>query len=245
MVDIYRAGGSIGGRNSTGKASQSQSGVLRGSKHYDQLIKLVLIGDSNVGKTCLLMRFSEDKFVQDHMPTIGIDFKIKMMVVEDVRIKLQLWDTAGQERFQTVTANYYKGAEGVLLVYDSTDPMSFNNVRNWLKQIEQNAEPDILKILVGNKKDLLENMKESGDDSSMYIDEAQGRKLAEEFNMEFYQTSAETGENVEGMFSDVCSKVITKTKLKKEAALNTAQAGHPSNKNSQRKVNLNEQINGN
>ena len=135
MVDIYRAGGDIGGRNSVGKPA-SQAGALRGSKHYDQLIKLVLIGDSNVGKTCLLMRFSEDRFVADHMPTIGIDFKIKMMVVNERRIKLQLWDTAGQERFQTVTANYYKGAEGVLLVYDSTDPMSFNNVRNWLKQIE-------------------------------------------------------------------------------------------------------------
>ena len=200
----------------------SQAGALHGAKHYDQLIKLVFIGDSSVGKTCLLMRFSENRFSADHMPTIGIDFKIKMMVVEDVRIKLQLWDTAGQERFQTVTANYYKGAEGVLLVYDSTDPMSFNNVRNWLKQIEQNAEPDILKILVANKKDLLETMKENGDDSSLYIDEHQGRQLADEFKMEFYQTSAETGENVEGMFGDVCSKVITKTKLKKEAAMKTA-----------------------
>ena len=94
------------------------------------------------------------------MPTIGIDFKIKMMVVNEKRIKLQLWDTAGQERFQTVTANYYKGAEGVLLVYDSTDPMSFNNVRNWLKQIEQNAEPDILKVLVANKSDLLMKIKD-------------------------------------------------------------------------------------
>ena len=94
------------------------------------------------------------------MPTIGIDFKIKMMVVNEKRIKLQLWDTAGQERFQTVTANYYKGAEGVLLVYDSTDPMSFNNVRNWLKQIEQNAEPDILKVLVENKSDLLMKIKD-------------------------------------------------------------------------------------
>ena len=83
-----------------------------------------------------------------------------MMVVNEKRIKLQLWDTAGQERFQTVTANYYKGAEGVLLVYDSTDPMSFNNVRNWLKQIEQNAEPDILKVLVANKSDLLMKIKD-------------------------------------------------------------------------------------
>ena len=82
------------------------------------------------------MRFSENRFSADHMPTIGIDFKIKMMMVNEKRIKMQLWDTAGQERFQTITANYYKGAEGVILVYDSTNQMSFSNVRNWLKQID-------------------------------------------------------------------------------------------------------------
>ena len=98
----------------------SQAGALRGAKHYDQLIKLVFIGDSSVGKTCLLMRFSENRFSSDHMPTIGIDFKIKMLQVQDKRVKLQLWDTAGQERFQTITANYYRGAEGVILVYDAS-----------------------------------------------------------------------------------------------------------------------------
>ena len=118
----------------------SQAGALHGAKHYDQLIKLVFIGDSSVGKTCLLMRFSENRFSADHMPTIGIDFKIKMMQVHDKRVKMQLWDTAGQERFQTITANYYKGAEGVLLVYDSTQAQTFSNIRNWLKQIDQNAD---------------------------------------------------------------------------------------------------------
>ena len=111
----------------------SQAGALRGAKHYDQLIKLVFIGDSSVGKTCLLMRFSENRFSSDHMPTIGIDFKIKMLQVQDKRVKLQLWDTAGQERFQTITANYYRGAEGVILVYDASAAQTFSNVRNWLK----------------------------------------------------------------------------------------------------------------
>ena len=114
-----------------GRYSQAAGGNR--NKHYDQLIKLVFIGDSSVGKTCLLMRFSENRFSADHMPTIGIDFKIKMLQVNDKRVKLQLWDTAGQERFQTITANYYKSAEGVILVYDSTQAQTFTNIRNWLK----------------------------------------------------------------------------------------------------------------
>ena len=134
----------------------SQAGALRGAKHYDQLVKLVFIGDSSVGKTCLLMRFSESRFSADHMPTIGIDFKIKMLQVQDKRVKLQLWDTAGQERFQTITANYYRGAEGVILVYDSAAAQTFTNVRNWLKQVDQNADHDIMRILVANKCDLPE-----------------------------------------------------------------------------------------
>lgn len=88
------------------------------------------------------------------MPTIGIDFKIKMLQVHDKRVKMQLWDTAGQERFQTITANYYKGAEGVILVYDSTQAQTFSNIRNWLKQIDNNADVDIMRILVANKCDL-------------------------------------------------------------------------------------------
>ena len=136
------------------KQRHSQTGALRGAKHYDQLIKLVFIGDSSVGKTCLLMRFSENRFSADHMPTIGIDFKIKMLQVHDQRVKLQLWDTAGQERFQTITANYYKGAEGVILVYDCSAASTFTNVSTWLKQIDQNADADITRILVANKCDL-------------------------------------------------------------------------------------------
>lgn len=125
-----------------------QSGSAQG---YDHLLKLIIIGDSSVGKTCLLLRFAEDSFPVSHMPTIGknslnhthqslnfthvigIDFKIKKINVDDKRVKLQVWDTAGQERFRTITQTYYKGAMGIILVYDCTDQQTFNNISNWLK----------------------------------------------------------------------------------------------------------------
>lgn len=178
----------------------SQAGALRGAKKYDQLIKLVFIGDSSVGKTCLLTRFSEDRFSNDHMPTIGIDFKIRMLQVGNKRIKVQLWDTAGQERFQTITANYYKGAEVVILVYDSSVASTYQNVETWLKQIDQNAESDIMKVLVANKLDLPEQE----------VTMEEGQQLANHHQMEFYATSAKSGENVESMFEDIAQKVITR-----------------------------------
>ena len=152
-----------------------------------------------MGKTCLLMRFSENRFSPDHMPTIGIDFKIKMMVVKERRVKLQLWDTAGQERFQTITANYYRGSEGVLIVYDSTNAQTFTNVQNWLSQINENAEQGVLKILIANKMDA----------PNQEVTAEQGQALAREHKMEFFQTSAKTGENVDVMFDEIAQKVIS------------------------------------
>lgn len=131
------------------------------------MVKLIIIGDSSVGKSCILLRFAEDSFPTSHMPTIGnsilskfkaftvgIDFKIKTIVVDDERVKLQVWDTAGQERFRTITQTYYKGAMGILLVYDCTQDSTFQNVTNWLKQIDSHASEDVIKILVANKTDL-------------------------------------------------------------------------------------------
>ena len=98
---------------------------------YDYLIKLLLIGDSGVGKSCLLLRFSDDAFNTSFITTIGIDFKIRTVEIDNKRCKLQIWDTAGQERFRNITSAYYRGAMGILLVYDITDEQSFANIRNW------------------------------------------------------------------------------------------------------------------
>ena len=95
---------------------------------YDYLLKLIVIGDSSVGKTCILLRFSDDQFPTSHMPTIGIDFRIKTINIDKKTVKLQVWDTAGQERFRTITQTYYNGAMGILLVYDVTEENTFNNI---------------------------------------------------------------------------------------------------------------------
>jgi Ras-related protein Rab-8A len=131
----------------------SRASGARAAK-YDYLIKLLLIGDSGVGKSCLLLRYSDDSFTSSFITTIGIDFKIKSILIDDSKVKLQIWDTAGQERFRTITTAYYRGAMGILLVYDVSDENSFINVRNWMRQIDQNAAENVNRILIGNKSDV-------------------------------------------------------------------------------------------
>jgi len=161
------------------------------SAAYDYLLKLLLIGDSGVGKSCLLLRFSDDSFTPSFITTIGIDFKIRTIELDGKRIKLQIWDTAGQERFRTITTAYYRGAMGILLVYDVTDERSFKNIRNWFSNIEQHASEGVNKILIGNKCDWVEKKA---------ITKEQGQALADEFGIKFLETSAKANINVEEAF---------------------------------------------
>jgi len=161
------------------------------SAAYDYLIKLLLIGDSGVGKSCLLLRFCDDSFNPTFITTIGIDFKIRTIDLDGKRIKLQIWDTAGQERFRTITTAYYRGAMGILLVYDVTDERSFNNVRNWIRNIEQHASEGVNKILLGNKCDMKEKRA---------VDKERGQALADEYGLKFLEVSAKSNINVEEAF---------------------------------------------
>lgn len=165
---------------------------------YDFLIKLLLIGDSGVGKSCLLLRFSDDCFTPSFITTIGIDFKIKTIDLDGKRIKLQIWDTAGQERFRTITTAYYRGAMGILLVYDVTDDQSFQNIRNWIRNIEQHAADNVNKILIGNKADM---------ESEKDVDYARGQALAQEYEIKFFETSAKTNQNVVEAFEAIASDI--------------------------------------
>jgi len=172
------------------------------STHYDALIKLLLIGDSGVGKSCLLLRFADDAWTPSFITTIGIDFKIRTIELDGKRIKLQIWDTAGQERFRTITTAYYRGAMGILLVYDVTDERSFNNIRTWHANIEQHASEGVNKILIGNKCD--------SSDEKKAITTQQGEALARELGVAFLETSAKANINVEEAFVMLASEIKTR-----------------------------------
>lgn len=129
---------------------------------------------------------------------IGIDFKIKSINVDGQVVKLQVWDTAGQERFRTITQTYYKGAMGIILVYDCTEEKSFSNISNWMKQIEQHASKDVAKVLVGNKADKEDKV----------IDAETGKQLADEYGLEFFETSAKSGLNISELFQHIAHNII-------------------------------------
>ena len=176
------------------------------SHKYDYLFKILIIGESGVGKTCLLLRFTEDSFTTTFLTTIGIDFKIKIINLEDKLIKLQIWDTAGQERFRTITKTYYKGAHGIILTYDVTDQDSFKNIRNWIKQIEANAQGNVKRVLVGNKCDKPDRV----------VTEEEGKKLADDYSMSFFETSAKTNKNVTEVFYHLTKEILKANEGNKE-----------------------------
>ncbi|GLU11646.1 hypothetical protein SLE2022_283790 [Rubroshorea leprosula] len=171
----------------------------RARADYDYLIKLLLIGDSGVGKSCLLLRFSDVSFATSLISTICIDFKIRTIELDGKRIKLQIWDTAGQERFRTITTVLYRGAKGILLVYDVTDESSFNNIKFWIHDIEQHASDKVNTILVGNKADM--------DESKRAVPTAKGQALADEYGIKFFETSAKRNLNVEEVFFSIARDV--------------------------------------
>ena len=135
-------------------------------KDYNYLFKIVLIGNSGVGKSSILYRFSEDKWEEKFVPTIGVDFvsilnkflyqNLKAMEIDGKKIKLQIWDSAGQEKFRNINTSYYKGANGILVVYDITNRESFDGLNSWLIEIEKNSSKDVYKLLIGNKNDIEE-----------------------------------------------------------------------------------------
>lgn len=186
------------------------------AKTYDYLFKLLLIGDSGVGKTCILFRFSEDAFNTTFISTIGIDFKIRTIELDNKKIKLQIWDTAGQERFRTITTAYYRGAMGIMLVYDITQEKSFENIKNWIRNIEENASADVEKMLLGNKCELTDKRQ---------VSKERGEQLAIEYGIKFMETSAKASINVEEAFLTLASDIKAKTEKRMEAN-NPPKGGH-------------------
>ncbi|KDP42462.1 hypothetical protein JCGZ_00259 [Jatropha curcas] len=182
----------------------------RPDEEYDYLFKVVLIGDSGVGKSNLLSRFTRNEFCLESKSTIGVEFATRTLQVEGRTVKAQIWDTAGQERYRAITSAYYRGALGALLVYDVTKPTTFENVSRWLKELRDHADANIVIMLIGNKTDLKHLRAVATEDAQGY---------AEREGLSFIETSALEATNVEKAFQTILSeiyRIISKKSLSSE-----------------------------
>ena len=169
---------------------------------YNFLFKLLLIGDSGVGKSCMLLRFADNEYSDKYISTIGVDFKIKTIYNNDSIIKLQLWDTAGQERFRTITTSYYRGAHGIILAFDITNRVSFYNIKSWLAECEKFASKNVSKIIVGTKSDLIHLRQ---------VDYEEVCAFAEENGMTYVENSSKNSVNIDLAFNTLIESIIKKT----------------------------------
>ena len=165
----------------------------------DSVYKVLILGDSSVGKTCFLLKYTDKVFNEVYMSTIGLDYRLKTLTLKDgKKVKLQIWDTAGQDRFRTITKNYYKGAHGIILIYDVTNTDTYDNVENWISQIKEEASPNVVIYLVGNKVDMEDKRKVSTED---------GQKIADANNLPFIETSAKSDININETFDNLVEKM--------------------------------------
>ncbi|CAF4897701.1 unnamed protein product [Pieris macdunnoughi] len=172
-----------------------------GDQNFDYMFKLLIIGNSSVGKTSFLFRYADDSFTSAFVSTVGIDFKVKTVFRHDKRVKLQIWDTAGQERYRTITTAYYRGAMGFILMYDITNEESFNSVQDWVTQIKTYSWDNAQVILVGNKCDMEEER---------VISQERGKQLADQLGVEFFETSAKENVNVKAVFERLVDIICDK-----------------------------------
>jgi len=193
-----------------------------GDKDYEFIFKVLLLGNSNVGKSSLFLRFVDDIWNDTFVPTIGVDFKIKTFEIDEKKIKMQIWDTAGQERFKNIISSYYRGAHGILLTFDVTDKESFKNLSNWLIEIEKNGNKNVLKLLIGNKIDL---------EDKRVISYNQGKEFADTYGLKYIETSAKKNKNVKEAFETLgrdlmamnIDKKISNQKQNKKISVSKAQ----------------------
>ena len=171
------------------------------ANNYNYLLKYIIIGESSVGKSNLLMKFANNKFTEDYQATIGVEFGAKNITIDDQIFRIQLWDTAGQENFRSITRAYYKNSVCAMLVYDITNRSSFENLQDWLKDIISQSPKTVLIILLGNKIDLKEKRE---------VEFEEGEQFAQKNGLIFMETSAKTGEGVEEIFKKSVQEIKTK-----------------------------------
>ncbi|XP_076180174.1 RAS oncogene family member Rab3 isoform X2 [Ptiloglossa arizonensis] len=170
-------------------------------QNFDYMFKLLIIGNSSVGKTSFLFRYADDSFSSAFVSTVGIDFKVKTVFRHDKRVKLQIWDTAGQERYRTITTAYYRGAMGFILMYDITNEESFNSVQDWIMQIKNYSTDSAQLILVGNKCDM---------EDERVISTERGKQLADQLGVQFFETSAKENYNIKAVFEHLVDIICDK-----------------------------------
>ena len=176
----------------------------------DYKIKIIVVGDSGVGKTNLINRFASDKFDTNSKATIGVEFVYKALKINKEVIKVEVWDTAGQERYRAITSSYYKGAKGAIIVYDITNEDSFNNVESWMNEVTKKGKTDMQFLLVGNKKDLVNDRK---------VTEQKGIDKAKELNMNLFEASALEKTNVNEAFNYLMKEIYLN--IRREKNINT------------------------
>jgi Ras-related protein Rab-11A len=168
---------------------------------YDFLFKLIIVGDSNVGKTNIMSKYIHNKFNYTSKSTIGVEFGTKIVKIDNKKIKAQIWDTAGQERYKSITSAYYKGAKGALIVYDITNKFTFESVDKWVQDLNSYGDKNLTLLLVGNKSDL---------EDKRQIMKEDGEEKAKSFNLGFIETSACSGDNIDQAFVIMLKEVLKK-----------------------------------
>jgi len=161
--------------------------------------KLLLIGDSSVGKSSLLLRFCDNTFQEGTINLTNVDFKTKNVTIEGKTVQLQVWDTAGQERFRTITSSFYRGAHGIIVVYDISDQVTFNNVKLWMQEIQRYASGNVCRMLVGNKIDLADNR---------VVEYNAAKEYADGLSIPFAETSSKSGQEVDKVFEKLALEIM-------------------------------------
>jgi len=179
--------------------STVMAGMLQRHNDFDYLLKMVMIGNSGVGKSCLLTRFADEKYSSSFITTIGVDFKIKTFDMDKKVVKLQIWDTAGQERFKAITTSFYRGAHGIVVVFDVTDRASFASVKTWLYEVDRYAVEDVNKLIIGNKVDMA---------TDRVVSEDEAREFAEFLGIDYVECSAKSDQNVTLAFKSLAKQIL-------------------------------------
>lgn len=187
--------------------------------------KIIIVGKSSVGKSSLILKFTDDKFTENYLTTIGVDFKFKSFKLKDEAFKLQIWDTAGQERYKTISKTFYRVAHAAIIVFDITSRNSFENMANmWFPEVENNCDRDVI-VIIGNKSDM---------ESQREVSFQEANDFAMKHNCSYFETSAKSGSNVEKVFFEITEVIYAKERMKtntnKEEKLNL-ENGRQSNEN--------------